>query len=78
MDCGPWHICSNFVPQSPCGTSSTGAEFLHIAGLWYAIPKKVALSGLSRRGCTYSGKDLMYQTSGIPGGFTLFEKKERE
>jgi hypothetical protein len=60
------------------GPATTGAEALPkaVAWLWYPLPNRAALSGLTERGSTYPGRDLMHQGGGIPrGGPTLSEEK---
>jgi hypothetical protein len=56
LDLGPWHICSRHAAWSPCDLPETWVETL-----LKPFPNRTALSGLSGKGCSYSGRMFMHQ-----------------
>jgi hypothetical protein len=50
------------------GPPTTGAEVLPKFHSLTVVSQRASLSGLSKKGCTYPGRDLMRQGGGIPRG----------
>jgi hypothetical protein len=73
----PQKICSRCAAQSLCGSSTAREEASPkaLAWLWYLFPSRTALSGLSERGWSYSGRYLILKVGGNTQGFPTLSKK---